>query len=481
MKMKKVTRWLALLLAAVMTCSLLAGCGKKKDSGKDSDSSKTESADKGESSEGLGGTKKITFWCGYSSNHFKPTQELVKRFNQSQSKYRVEIMNRGSTGEMRTSLLGMNKKSYPSLITGTPLTIAQYADLNFIAMLQPYLDADPDKWTEDFYDVVRTSYCDRDGNMVGSPIGVSMTGYGVNMSVLKKMGYTEEQVRSFSFEKIAQVATEAVKQKSTTGITYGLTSSGGADLHDMLRIQGIDIVDNENGFKAFPTKSLINEGNTKAYIEKYAKIIQQLSRDKVLHKSLNINDLGSEFRAGKILFWKNTNSYFYDAVITGTKPGFEYTFIPTPGLDDSAKFKGQCLSEGTGMFICNTGDKEEMQGAYEFIKFCAKTESQEYWCTHNSYVPYTKAAAASTVIQDWQNKNFPSGKIVNDVLLNTSKDCTGTYAPLGDELLNALGDVISSLITDPDSDINTTIENADYRLNVAITTYAKRLKTSGRK
>lgn len=483
--MKRLAKILALALAVMMACAAFGGCGgKKKDGGTgsaESGASSAESAASAGASSGAasaggtqstagggggGGVKKITCWIGYGSYNFNAVGEIIKKFNAAQSKYVVSQTNNGGSDQLRTKLLSLEQKEYPSVISGTPVTIAQYAENDFTVPIQEFMGND--KWADDMFPSVRASYTDRKGRLVGVPIGVSVTGYGVNLDALKKTGYELKDVDSF--EKMVEIAIKAVKGGH---IRYGISFGVGNDTHDTLRVQGMDFIDNGNGWNSSARKALLQSGNNKAIIEKYCGLITKLYTEKAAREYSNFGVGVGEFSAGNILFYGCTNSYFSPIVVTG-KTNFNWDFLPHPGLDSNAKYKGSILSEGTGLFICNTGDKEEEQGAYEFLKYCTSTEAQDIMCTMTTYVPYTKSAAASKAITDFHTNKFPQAKSVTDRLLNSSKDLRGTYAAVGSELQYGLIDMMQIISTEPTKDYKDDIANLNNRVQQALDNQARR-------
>lgn len=505
--MKITVRILAVLLALFTVCAAFGGCGKSKSKskskggndgtgsevsdvssgGETSSAGGTASNGGGTSSKGSGGTasnagttgekqptgvQKLVFWNGYGSGYTATFDELINRFNSSQKNYSIKSVNQGGTVELRTKLLSINKKNYPSVMNGTPITIAQYAENDFCQPIQPYLDADSDKWTNDIFPAVRASFIDDEGHMIGSPFGVSINGFAVN---LKLLGDAKHNIgECTTFEKIADIAIDA-KNAGVLKNKYGYVFNLAQEAHDMLRIQGVDFVDANNGWGGTAKKSLITTGETKAAFEKYFSIMAKMVKNKVTYPFSTAGSLTfiSEFKNGNVLFMSCTNSYFENIIIKG-KPAFDWTFIPAVGLDDNADFKGQCLPEGTGLFMCNTGNKREMQGAYEFIKFCAKKESQELWCTGTTYVPYTNAAASSSVMTNWQNTKYPQSKSIINALRNSTGKLTGTYAAVGNELLYGIQDALETVYSNPDKSPQDAMNKLNTRVQAALDVLARR-------
>lgn len=439
--MKKMTKIMCLLLAAVMTLSLCA-CGSK-----DSGGGGKTSAD---------GRMEITWWSYYAQSNMEYINVMVNDFNASQDKYHVTMVNQGSASEIRTKLLSTKTENLPSLFSGTPITTGYYANSKFVAPMQQFLDKDEDKWHEEIYDVVRTSYADLDGNMIGLPFGVSSAGWFINTELLSKAGYSIDQITNM--ETLAAAAT-AIKEKglASYGASFG---ANGVDLFDTLTLQGVDMVDAGNGYDGEATKSVLNEGETKKALDKVLNIFGGLfSKGAALTYGSNTNgEVIPLFVKGDLGMFYATNSYANKIVLYN--PEFEFVFIPSLPVDASGTYVGQSLSEGTGNYICNTGDEAEMEGAYEFLKFLAKPENQAYWATCTGYIPYTEAGYNEESYQTWMTENFPSAANVKQMLLNSAADLRGPYTIIPNAIQTACNDLYYAIALDPSGNYEDYIQEA---------------------
>ena len=423
---------------------------------------------------GDGGSKdgviEITWWSYYAQSNMEYITTMINDFNASQDKYHVTMVNQGGAAEIRTKLLSTKQENLPSLFTGTPITTGYYASSDFVAPMQQFLDSDTDDWDSGIYDVVRSSYCDLDGNMIGWPFGVSSAGWFINTDLLQQAGYSIDQITNF--EVMAQAATAIVdKGLAKYGIAFG---TNGVDLYDMLTLQGVDMVDADNGYSGEVTSCIFDEGDTAKALNKAMDIFAKLYKNKVAltyGSDINSNSIPLFVKGDCAMFYA-TNSYA-NKVVT-YNPDFEYVFIPSVPVDANAKYLGNALSEGTGSYICNTGDEAEMQGAYEFIKFLAKPENQAYWATCTGYIPYTEEAYAVETYQTWMTTNFPSATKVKEILLNSPGELRGPYVTIPNALQTACSDLYYAVSLEPTGDISEFIQEGIDVVDEAIEIQALR-------
>lgn len=439
--MKKLGKVLLTVVLTLSMCLGLCACGGS------SDSDGNASGD---------GKVEITWWSYYAQSNMEYINVMINNFNSSQDKYHVTMVNQGGAAEIRTKLLSTKTENLPSMFTGTPITTGYYANSKFVAPMQQFLDADTDTWHEGIYDVVRTSYSDLDGNMVGWPFGVSSAGWFINTDLLTQAGYSIDQITNF--ETMSQAATAIVnKGLAKYGMAFG---TNGVDLFDMLTLQGVDMVDADNGYSGDASRCVFAEGETATALNKALDIFGGLYKDKV---ALTYgSDTNSEsiplFVKGELAMFYATNSYA-NKVVT-YNPTFNYTFIPSVPVDASATYLGNAMSEGTGSYICNTGDEAEMQGAYEFIKFLAKPENQAYWATCTGYIPYTEEGYNQADYQTWMTTNFPAAANVKNILLNSAAELRGPYTIIPNALQSACTEIYYAVSLDPTGDKAAIVQEA---------------------
>ena len=451
MKRKIVT----MLLTLSLVCGCLAGCGGNgdKQNGGKTDPNGTDTE----------GTTELTLWCSYTEASTAVLKEMVEKFNEEQQgKYHMSVENAGSVNQFRTKLATMKQSDYPSVFFGIPQAIYEYSTEPYTVPIQKYLDEDSDKWTDDMYENVKAAYSDENGNLIGTPLGLSTRGYMVNVTALEAAGYKLTDITSF--EKLAEASQKAVDQGA---VKYGYCVGDGSDIYDMLLYQGVDLFDGENGRNGEVTKSMYTEEETHAALKKLLGMWAKLWESGASYKNASGTQGGqSLFVNGSLMFWTCTNSFVYE--LSDMKLNFEWAFLPHVGVDENAKYKGNALVEGTGLFIANTGNETEMQGAYEFIKFAARTDNQVFWATYRGYVPYTNEAAASEEWAAYQRDVFPSSVRLIEMLQSTPADLRLPYCKLTSQIMAVNADINSYVMADPTGNLDTYIQDAADSINESI-------------
>lgn len=461
--MEKMKKLLALLLSVVMCVTCLAACGNGGNGGGNGDSD--VNAD---------GEVVIEWWISYATEKETLLQKLVDDFNTlHDGEYEVKVVYAGGYPEIRAKLDSTkDAKNLPGIVAGQPVVNAYYASIDSIVPIQEFIDKDEEDWTNGTYETVKTAYSDRDGKLIGWPVGVSSAGWFVNVDLLKKAGYTTADMTSY--EKIAQIATAvASKGVAEYGIAYYYT---GMDLYDAITLQGCDFVDNDNGMSKDATKSVITEGDTnkalKSFLSATAKLYEK--NYAYTYQANTDNDIMPAFVDGKIAIMGATNSYTHKLMFLN--PEFDWEFVPNTVATEAGQYKGYALCEGAGNYIVDNGNEKIMQGSYEFIKFLAKVENQTYWCTNTGYIPYTDEAFADEAYQTWMKENLPEAEKMQTTLKAIPKELRGPYLGLAEDIQAACRNMIGVLAVDPDSDLDELIEEYAMSIDEAIEIDAIRKK-----
>lgn len=458
--MKKTKKVLCLLLCMLMLGMSMSACGSNGDN---------KSNGKNPTSEG---EVEITWWTSYSIVNTELMQTVIDQFNElHKGEYHVTLLFAGGTSDLRSKLVNTSEKELPSMVTGQPIETAYFDAQDIIATFQDFVDADDEDWTSTTYDVVKESYRNKEGKFVGWPFGVSCGGWLVNTDMLAKAGYSIDNLTSF--EKIAKVAEDMVNKKIAK---YGIAFyTSGAELYDAVTLQGADFLNNDNGHNGEPTEAILMEEPTHSVLKKYLDLFTSLYKNKCAYTfgSDTSGEILPAFVQQNLAIAGCTNSFI--SRMLSYNPSFNWTFIPNTAVDDSGEFAGYAIPEGHGTYIINTGDKREMQGAYEVIKFFAEAENQAYWCANTGYIPYTEEAYNDTTYQDWMISNYPDAVKLKEILLATPDTLKIPYTEVAGVVTSACRNIQEALCETPE-DIERQIEKKNADMNESIEIYALRRK-----
>ena len=437
------------VLVLALACLGLVACGNSGDG-------------KQASGENAGGKTELTLWSSYQTASAVKLDELIAKFNKENGTYTITQESGLNASGFRQKLSTSTQEYYPSLFMGETSAIYEYAEADYVAPLQDFLDKDSENWLDGMLESVKTAYTDTEGNLVGLPVGVSAKGWMVNLDVLAQTGYALEDLTTF--EKVVAAATAA---HGKGVVEYGYIPCTGVEVSEMLHYQGVDIYDNDDGHSGDVTKCLYTEGETNQVLKKLVGIYQEMFKTGVAMNDLTgVAKGASPFINGRSLFWSCTSSYVYE--FEDVSVDFEWAFIPFCGVDDNAANKNCAIPEGTGIFIANTGDETEMQGAYEFMKFLAKPENQIYWSTFRGYTPYTEEALNSQEWITWRDENYPSEAKLEELFKVVNEDMKFPKVSLTNKLQDTNNQILDNIMSNQNANIDEVIGTAADDLNNSI-------------
>lgn len=201
---------------------------------------------------------------------------------------------------------------------------------------------------------------------------------------------------------------------------------------------------------------------TYAAVKEAADIVDDLYKNNV---GLAMGGAGPDKNAfiGKnMLFWKTTNSTAHISLHGNPNVSFDWAFITSVGVNENARYKNQALSEGTGIYIANTGKKNEMEGAYQFVKYLAKPENKLYWATTIGYVAYSNDIVDQ--YKTWADENYPSANSIIASLQNSEATLRLPYVNVN--LLNPSFTLLTSVANNKNrGEVDNYIQDAATTIN----------------
>lgn len=355
MKLKK---WVSLLLAAVMTATVFAGCGSKAQTSTDSTENSATASDT--TTEPV----KLTFvnW-GSAEDATKPAFDaMCAKFTELNPKVTIEQV-AYPYNSIKDQLIIMSSG-------GNAPDVAQVkgewvVSLNNAQALQPLDELLPKETIDDYYPglLEGTKY---DGKMMSAPWAPSPVLLYYNKTLMAKAGYTEPPK---TWTELIEQSTKisALGNGDDGNKIYGLGVSSkklpGAGYFFLLNMwqNGGDFVDKDG-------KVVINsEANVKAFTE-----IQSLVKNKVVPEGLEVKELRNLFAQGQLGFTLDLEAG-YGIFAKGSPKGAEFekeyaaTFVP--GIDNP---KGQNFAVEHQLVVFKDSPNKEM--AAKFVDFLSSTE-----------------------------------------------------------------------------------------------------------
>ena len=463
-------KFLAVLLSLAMLLSL-AACGKTDaPAAADTQNAASDAADATEATAAPvpQGVTEVVWWHNLGGDMTGYAETVVNAFNESQDKYHVTAIFQGGATELLAKIQATAQADLPALFCGPVENVALYATSSFCAPLQSYIDADTEGWPEleSTWEAIRTAYCDNEGNQVGYPIGYSYGGLFYNIDMFEEAGIDASEIKTL--DDVYEVSSKLVNGGYTN---YGIGfHPDGFYFNALLGREGLQAYNNGNGY----SDERITECLYTTDPAVHDAVYHMLSVYRNLHSenlciTYGANAQGEvipQFAASDCAMMIGVVSYT-TKILAAVDGSFNVGIIPLPCISENGKRTGEPAG-GTGTWVCNNGNAEQMQGAYEFIKFASTAEWAAFFATSTGYLAPNMQAYESEVYQNYLKNVFPSISVIYESLANSDDSARNPYIPISTAMKSANNLLISTVATDPTVDIDEAMQIAVDTLNEAI-------------
>ena len=337
---------IALGLAAVMTASALTGCGGASD--------KKESSSKKEA-------KGTVYYLNFKPEADAQWQELADIYTEKTG-VKVNVVTAAANQYETTLKSEMGKSEAPTLFqVNGPVGLASWKDYCYDL-----------KDSEIAKQITSDDFLLKDGDSVAG-IGYAIESYGIiyNKNLLKKAGYTQDDIKNF--DDLKKVAEDITKRSKDLGFS-AFTSAGmdgSSDWRFKTHLANLPIYyeyqqDNIENTYAIKGTYLDNYRNIwNLYVNNSTTSPKQLS-------TKTGDDAVAEFVTEKAVFYQNGTWAYSDIADIGDENlGMLPIYIGVDGEED------QGLCTGTENYWCvnKKASKEDIQATLDFMNWCVTDET----------------------------------------------------------------------------------------------------------
>ncbi len=442
MKMNKIKRLVALLLAVIMVMSMVA-CGGGQDDETDAQGGdKQTEAQGGEETEPDYSKYEITeevtidFWHNYSNK--KRTawlEDQAAAYNASQDKVTVNVVYIGgypAIAEQVAGCMAAGGKGLPGLTTINVPRVLNYAASGIIEDLDEYYAAwgvDDGYYLEGMLDGVS----DAEGNVSAVPFGISAGVCIYNETMLTELGLpfpeTWEEFKTWA---------KAVSEK-TGNPAFAFPYDFNYMNTFFLNVAGVDPL-GDGTVSALDDPAII-------------KFVQELE-DLVaagyctwMGASVNAasDDMRAAFNSKQIAGFTDTSSGLMAVIETAAESGITVgTAIGISGTDAPAK----TTTSGAALILFSVNDQQVKNAAFDFAMYLTKAEVHSKWAADTCMFPVSYAELESDVLNEMY-KTYPGVKAVFDGSTGVvGKNKTTAMQAAMEEVVGVLGQYLKGEITD---------------------------------
>lgn len=374
---------ISLLLTGAFAVSALTGCGSSSDgTAQNTEAASAEAAaqstqettpaETAQESAPAEDATEIEFWYAGGKTAVQVVQDIIDKYNASQSAYHVSAITQADYDETYQKLqAGIAGKAAPDVVLLDAGVARNLSDKNLITDLTGYINAADDFSTDDLIQVFADQGKDDNGKIFAIPAyGTTQILY-YNIEAFKDAGINAADIKTWQ-----DLAAAAQKIKDGGKFTYGWEPMWGAD----------NLIDAafSNGGSIFSEDGTQVTINSDEWVEVWEGFRTWIHDDKTM--AIHSGGQGWEY-------WYNT----IDDVLNGVAGGYtgssgdqaDLDFSVVAAMEQPAWDEDSTsapMAEALTLSVLEGSSDEEKQGAFDFIKYFTNAESQAAWTMATGYV-----------------------------------------------------------------------------------------------
>jgi sn-glycerol 3-phosphate transport system substrate-binding protein len=347
------------------------------------------------------GSIKITFWYGLTGFNGAVVQQVVNKYNSSQSKYYVEAISQpdydSTINKLTTNLAGGN---LPNVVQIYDIGTQRMIDTKRVLPVQDFIDKEKLDIINDIEPAV-ASYYTIGGKLYSMPFNSSAPVMFFDKNAFKEVGLDPEK-KVWTYDEVLDAAKKLTKKDASgkfvrSGVDFTIYSW---ILEQEEATQGAIFADPGNGRQQRATKLVFNNDAGVNWLNFLKKLQDDgIGRSMGRDGGANSANRDANFVQGNAAITFNSiaglRGYISGAAQAGGKVDVGVAYLPKP-----AGAKGGVVIGGASLWITNQGTPEQQAAAWDFVKFTAQPEIQAYWSSNTGYYPIRKAAYNVKDMQD---------------------------------------------------------------------------------
>jgi sn-glycerol 3-phosphate transport system substrate-binding protein len=361
-----------------------------------------------------GRTVGITLWHMEVASNLNALQDLVRRYNNSQSEVKVKLAFQGNAEEEMAKLIAsLGSGDLPALVYLNEENTQRLIDSGAAVPVQEFIDREKYDLSDFAPKVVQ--YYTVDGKLWAMPFASNIPMLFYNKVTFREVGLDPEKPPKDT-EELRQAAEKMVKRDShgnltRTGLAINLTAW---HLVTALQEHGDLYVNNENGRAGRATEVLFNGSTGQAYFQWWRDMVKQ---DLALNVGLDPTSADTYLPVGAGRVGMTTgDSVALRSVVDALESGLaqvdvELGVANRPGVPGGTGLPG---IYGRALWIFKSRPKEEQEAAWKFIKWLMEPEQQAEWYAGSGFLPVNSKAFDLPPAKEIEAK-YPQFRIAADL------------------------------------------------------------------
>src|SRR6266700_7848980 len=366
------------------------------------------------------GSIKVTFWFCLTGSLGNMVQQVVNKYNSSQTLYYIEAVQQpdydATIQKLNTILAG---GALPNVVQIYDIGTQRMLDTKKIVPVQDLIDKEKLDILPDLEPAVARYYT-IGGKLYSMPFNSSAPVMYFNANAFKEAGLDPTKT-VWTYDEVLDAAKKLTKKDASGKVTqYGVGFTLYSWIFEQeLATQGALFATPENGRNTRATQLIFNNEAGVNWLN-FLKKLQDDGSAKSFGKDggANSSNRDAAFVSGESVITFNSiaalRGYISSAQQAGGKVEVGAAYIPRP-----PGAKGGVIIGGASLWITTTGTPEQQAGAWDFVKFAAQPAIQAFWSSNTGYYPIRKTAYDVQEMQETLHK-YPQFRVAIEQLRATA-------------------------------------------------------------
>jgi len=417
------------------------------------------------------GSIKVTFWFGLTGSLGNVVQQVVNKYNSSQTLYYIEAVQQpdydATIQKLNTSLAG---GALPNVVQIYDIGTQRMLDTKKIVPVQDLIDKEKLDILPDLEPAVARYYT-IGGKLYSMPFNSSAPVMYFNTNAFKEAGLDPTKT-VWTYDEVLDAAKKLTQKDASGKVTrYGVGFTLYSWVFEQeLATQGALFATPENGRNTRATQLIFNNEAGVNWLN-FLKKLQDDGSAKSFGKDggANSSNRDAAFVSGEAAITFNSiaalRGYISSAQQAGGKVEVGAAYIPRP-----PGAKGGVIIGGASLWITTTGTPEQQAGAWDFVKFAAQPAMQAFWSSNTGYYPIRKTAYDVQEMQETLHK-YPQFRVAIEQLRATAPSPAtagavfGTFTPARDAIQAAMEQFMTGKIVSAKAALDQAASQANDRLD----------------
>lgn len=366
---------------------------------------------------------KIIFWHSMSGSLEGTVNQIVSRFNESQSRYRVIPIYKGNYPEtLMATVAAFRAKQQPDIVQIFEVGTAMMTNPPgvVVPVYQLMHEAGLSLRANDFLPAIASYYSSDTGQLLALPFNSSTPVMFYNKKAFIKAGLNPN-LPPKTWPALAADSKQLLKAGFGCGFTTGWPSW--IQLEAMSAWHNIPFATEENGFAGINPHLIFNN----PWIIYHIQALAEWQKNKIFVYGGRDDNAMSLFTSEVCPILMESSGSLSDLL---HNVSFEVGVGAIPYWPQVPHAPQNMLIGGAALWAMTGNTKAVQKGVAEFFVFLTKPEIQSFWEQHTGYLPVTRAAYQLSMSEGYYNKN-PGAKIAIKELMQTNPTINSKGIRLG--------------------------------------------------